>query len=107
MTGPIVATVMQDALVGLVVAAAFAYAGVKLMPAAWRRDLARKASSFARQVGGSDVLARRVEAKLSSGGACGSCDSCKACATPAEPDSSLPTFEAPSAHRRIPIRRAS
>jgi hypothetical protein len=109
MTHHLASSAVQDAVVAIAVLVAFAYAGVKLMPASLRRSLAGKGATFARRVGASDVFARRVEAKLATGGACGSCDSCKACATPAEPDPSLPTFEAPTrfetSRRRIPIRR--
>ena len=66
----------------LVVVVASAYAGVRLMPAAWRRRVAAGAADMAMRCGLGGVLARRVESKLASGGACGSCDSCNACAAP-------------------------
>jgi hypothetical protein len=91
-------TLLQAAIVCVVVATASSYATVKLMPAAWRRALAARAASWASQVGLSDATARRVEAKLSSGGACGSCDSCKACAKPAGQDVAIVS-------RTIPLRR--
>jgi hypothetical protein len=96
---------IQYAIVVVTVVVAFGYAGTKLMPAAWRRAFAGRAAAFARQAGGSDVFARRVEAKLSTGGACGSCDSCKACATPTQAPETV--FEGASTRRSIPIRRVS
>ena len=92
--------VVQELLAFAIVATAMGYAGLKFMPAAWRRSLAAKAASLAARSGLSEVSARRVEAKLSSGGACGSCDSCKACATPETEDES-------TRFRTIPIRSAS
>jgi hypothetical protein len=97
----------QSLVVFVIVAIAVAYASVKLMPGPWRRRLAAGAAVFAKRSGASDVLARRVEAKLSSGGACGSCDSCKACATTvAPPPVSVDEAGQSSGRLRgIPIRR--
>ncbi len=92
---------VQFVLMSLVVITATSYAALKLMPRAWRVALAAKVASLAKRGGWSDVQVRRVEAKLSSGGACGSCDSCKACAAPA-----APTTGDPQTYRRIPIRSA-
>lgn len=90
----------QLVLVAVLVAFAGAYAALKLMPGSWRRTLAAAASGMVTRWGFSELQARRVEAKLSSGGACGSCDSCKACAKPAV------TEAAPvDGFRQIPIRR--
>ena len=86
---------VQEAIVALVVAGALAYALLRLSPRGLRVTLARGVARLVSRVGVSSANARRVEAKLSTGGACGSCDECKACAT-VEP--------APSAHRVIPIR---
>ncbi len=72
----------QLLVVAPVVGCACGYAALKLMPAAWRKALAAAAARRVAMWGLSDVAARRVEAKLSSGGACGSCETCKACATP-------------------------
>ncbi len=91
---------VQAVLVVVIVAVAVAYAGLKLMPAALRRSLATGIAAWAGRAGLSEANARRVEAKLATGGACGSCDSCKACAT-SGPDASPQTF------RTIPLRRAS
>ncbi len=92
----------------MIVATAAFYAALKLMPRAWRSGLAATAASLARRSGLSDVHARRVEAKLSSGGACGSCDSCKACAAPAAVTTATDTdtdgTSATTTYRRIPIR---
>ena len=94
---------VQAVVVLLIVATASSYAALKLMPRTWRRALATRAASFATRSGLSEAQARRVEAKLSSGGACGSCDSCKACATPTTPAAvASPTTS--GAYRRIPIR---
>ena len=96
---------VQSSIVFLIVAIASGYAVLKFMPARARRALAARAARIAAQAGLSDATARRVEAKLSTGGACGSCDSCKACATPTV-EAALTDNAAPStgAHRRIPIR---
>jgi hypothetical protein len=109
--GHVVNAAIQSLVVFVIVAVAVGYACIKLMPAAWRRGLATQAARLAKRSGASDVLARRVEAKLSTGGACGSCDSCKACATVPAPNAMAadPADEAASASRRlrqIPIRRA-
>ena len=87
---------MQLLIVAAIVAVALVYAVWKLMPAALRRALAPRAAALAQRLGASDANARRVEAKLTTGGACGSCDTCKACATP---DTSAPD----GAMRVIPI----
>ncbi len=92
---------VQALVVAAVVAWAMAYAAVKLMPKAWRLSVAAHAADLALKAGLSGVAARRVEAKLATGGACGSCDSCKACATPQPADSPTSTTM-----RTIPIRRA-
>ena len=73
---------IQLLVVAAIVAAASVYAIWKLMPAALRRALAPRAAALAQRLGASDANVRRVEAKLTTGGACGSCDTCKACATP-------------------------
>jgi hypothetical protein len=104
--------VVQSLIVFVIVATAAIYATVKFMPAAWRRSFAAHAATWATRSGLSDVTARRVEAKLSSGGACGSCDSCKACATTPpqkqEGEVAASVTTSPSNHyRQIPIRRAS
>lgn len=90
---------IQLLIVAAIVAAASAYAIWKLMPAALRRALAPRAAAFVQRLGASDANARRVEAKLTTGGACGSCDSCKACATP---DASA----SEGSMRVVPIRSA-
>ena len=99
---------VQELLVFAIVGAAMAYAMLKFMPAAWRRTFATKVASLASRSGLSEANARRVEAKLSTGGACGSCDSCKACATPkTEGDGTTFVAASPSEYRSIPIRRVS
>jgi hypothetical protein len=98
---------VQELLVFVIVGAAIAYATLKFMPAAWRRMVASKVAAMAAHSGLSEANARRVEAKLSTGGACGSCDSCKACATlQTEGDAAMSVAATPSAYRSIPIRRA-
>ena len=96
---------LQGVIVAMVVAFAMIYASIKLMPAVYRRALAARTASLAARWGLSESNARRVEAKLASGGACGSCETCKACATPDEKSdaaaSPLNTF------RQIPIRTVS
>lgn len=100
--------IVQDLLVFAIVAIAMSYAGLKLMPAAWRKSLASHAALLAARSGLSDAQVRRVEAKLSTSGACGSCDSCKACATPRkESDGATFVAASPSNFKTIPIRRAS
>lgn len=95
---------IQALLVLVIVSAAASYAALKLMPGAWRRSLAVRAAALAARSGLSDAQARRVEAKLSSGGACGSCDSCKACASPQQVgDAALST----ATYRTIPIRHTA
>ncbi len=95
---------LQGVLVALIVAFAIVYASIKFMPATYRRALAARAASLAARWGVSDVNARRVEAKLASGGACGSCETCKACVTPAEGDA---TASPSNTFKQIPIRSVS
>ena len=99
---------LQMSITFLIVAFASCYAIVRFMPRTWRLRLASAAADGASRLGLSDVASRRVEAKLSSGGACGSCDSCKACATPATTKDADAASAAPtsSRHPHIPIRRA-
>lgn len=87
---------VQESIVALVVAGAVAYALLRLSPRGLRLVFARGVANVASRFGVSSANARRVEAKLSTGGACGSCDECKACATVAP--------EPPATHRVIPIR---
>ena len=99
---------LQHLLVFVIVATSVSYALLKFMPAAARKALAARVASWAARSGLSEVHARRVEAKLASGGACGSCDSCKACATTPKKDGDETALAASSPsgmHRRIPIRR--
>ena len=99
---------MQAVVTFSIVALASAYAMLRFMPKAWRLRLASGAAGLTTRIGLSDGAARRVEAKLSSGGACGSCDTCKSCATPATTKGAEAAFTAstPSRYRQIPIRRA-
>gem|GEM_PF-2499875 len=98
---------IQNGMAFAIVAIATIYAVIRFMPKAWRVRLATRASSFALRLGLSSTAARRVEAKLSSGGACGSCDSCNACATAPREQDDEPAFGGPSptGFRRIPLRR--
>lgn len=91
---------VQALLVAVLVTVATGYAGVRLMPAAWRRRLAASAAAMAARAGAGEVLARRVEAKLSSGGACGSCDSCRACVKPSDGADALSAGDATAAEAR-------
>ena len=99
---------MQALVTFTIVAIATGYALMKFMPKVWRLRLAAGAADLTMRIGLSDVAARRVEAKLSTGGACGSCESCKACATPAKTEGAEAAFTAstPSRFKQIPIRRA-
>ncbi len=92
---------VQVVLVSAIVAFASLYAALKVMPAGWRRRVASLAARTATRWGFSESNARRVEAKLSTGGACGSCDTCKACAT------DLPVADPAMPFRTIPIKRAT
>ena len=94
---------LQVVVVFAIVAIATLYATLKFMPASWRRRFAARAASWVQRSGVTEVTARRVEAKLASGGACGSCDSCKACVTTPDPDSA----SIATTYRQIPIRRAT
>ncbi len=96
---------VQWAVVATIVAVASGYAALKLMPGTWRRRVATVGARWAAGSGLSAATARRVEAKLASGGACGSCDSCKACVTPAAP-AAPDALSSPTGARAIPIRRA-
>jgi hypothetical protein len=101
--------IVQALIVFVIVATASIYSTLKFMPKAWRQSVAVHAAKTATRLGLSADHARRVEAKLSSGGACGSCDSCKACATPTK-EGDVATFAAtpPSnSYRQIPIRHIS
>ncbi len=98
---------IQNGMAFAIVAIATIYAVVRFMPKSWRVRLATRASWVVLRLGLSSVAARRVEAKLSSGGACGSCDSCRACATAPREPSDEPAFggSSPAGFRQIPIRR--
>lgn len=96
---------LQGAIVAMVVAFAMIYASIKFMPATYRRALAARAASLVARWGVSEINARRVEAKLASGGACGSCETCKACATPDEKGDVLAS--PPNTFKQIPIRTVS
>ncbi|MGI9024159.1 MAG: DUF6587 family protein [Burkholderiaceae bacterium] len=96
---------IQGVLVAMIVAVATVYASIKFMPGAWRRSLAARAAALVARWGVSEVNARRVEAKLSSGGACGSCETCKACATPVDAGDAIAS--PPNTFRQIPIRSVS
>lgn len=87
---------VQDLIVASIVLVAAVYAVAKVLPAAWRTAFVHGVAETARFFGLPAAHARRIEAKLASGGACGSCDSCKACASPAPTD--------PAQRRTIPIR---
>jgi hypothetical protein len=99
---------MQAVVAFSIVAFASGYAMLKFMPKAWRLRLAATAAAVATRIGLSASAARRVEAKLSTGGACGSCDTCKSCATPTKNEGAEAAFTAstPSRYKQIPIRRA-
>ena len=95
-------TMLQGSIVAMIVAFATIYASIKFMPGAWRRMVAARAASLVARWGLSEGYARRVEAKLASGGACGSCETCKACATP---DQERDAFASPpNAFKGIQIR---
>ena len=96
---------MQGLVVAMIVAFATVYASIKFMPAAYRRALAARAASLVARWGMSKINARRVEAKLASGGACGSCETCKACATPTEIGDAVAS--PPMTFKQIPIRTLS
>lgn len=98
-------TMLQGSIVAMIVAFATIYAAIKFMPGAWRRLVAARAAALVARWGMSDGQARRVEAKLASGGACGSCETCKACATPGENDDA--TLSPVTHFRQIPIRTVS
>ena len=96
---------LQGVIVAMVVAFAIIYASIKFMPGAWRRSLAARTASLVARWGMSEINARRVEAKLASGGACGSCETCKACATPTEIGDAVAS--PPMTFKQIPIRTLS
>ncbi len=96
---------LQGVIVAMIVAFATVYASIKFMPGAWRRSLAARAASLVARWGVSEANARRVEAKLSSGGACGSCETCKACATPNENGDAIASPA--NTFKQIPIRTLS
>ena len=91
--------VMQEVLVFAIVALAMASVAIRFLPKTWRARLASTIAAWTVGVGVSAPAARRIEAKLASGGTCGSCDSCRACATP-------PAVEEIPTRRIIPIARA-
>lgn len=64
---------METLIVFLIVGGAVAYAGWRLLPTGFKRELARR-------LGASETRAQQI----GNAGACGSCSSCKACATPME-----------------------
>ena len=64
---------METLIVFLIVGVAIGYAGWRLLPASFKRGLARR-------LGASETRAQQI----GSAGSCGSCSSCKACDTPAE-----------------------
>ncbi len=93
---------LQGLIVAMIVAFAMVYASIKFMPAAYRRALAARAAALVSRWGVSEVNARRVEAKLASGGACGSCETCKACVTP--PEEGHASAAPVNTFKQIPIR---
>ncbi len=96
---------MQAVVVAMIVALATIYASITFMPGAWRRTLAARAATLVARWGVSEANARRVEAKLASGGACGSCETCKACATPV--GEGIASASLPNTFKQIPIRSVS
>lgn len=98
-------TMLQSAIVAMIVACAMIYAAIRFMPAAWRRLVAARAAALVARWGMSEGYARRVEARLASGGACGSCETCKECATPGKTDEAAASTATPL--RQIPIRTDS
>jgi hypothetical protein len=70
----------QSLIVALIVASCFAYAAWTLMPAGWRRTLARAVARW-------PLAARQawVQKALKPAGACGGCDSCDSGSTPPAP----------------------
>lgn len=97
-------TMLQSAVVAMIVACAMVYAAIRFMPAAWRRLVAARAAALVARSGMPEGYARRVEAGLASGGACGSCETCKACATTGANDAAASTA---TPFRQIPIRTDS
>ncbi|MEJ8849061.1 DUF6587 family protein [Variovorax rhizosphaerae] len=73
---------LQQIIVGLIVAAAAIYAAWRWMPAAWRRGAAQKLTAGGQRAGLVDEeRAKQLAASLAKSSGCGSCDSCGACGT--------------------------
>lgn len=76
---------LQQTIVGLIVATAFAWAAWYWMPAAWRRKLATAMGQGGRRLGLKDAGAERITRAVADAPGCTSCDSCGSCATPGQP----------------------
>ena len=94
---------MQLVIVTVVVTIAFVVRDAEVDAGGVAAPRAAVAAHAARRWGLSAANARRVEAKLATGGACGSCETCKACASPAV----QPGDATPVAYRTIAIHRAT
>lgn len=81
---------LQQSIVGLIVALAFAWAAWYWMPAAWRRKLASAMGRGGRRLGLKDEGAARITRAVADAPGCTSCDSCGSCATPGQPPRSTP-----------------
>ncbi|VWX56313.1 conserved hypothetical protein [Burkholderiales bacterium 8X] len=74
---------IENLVVGLIVAGAACYAVWRWMPAAWRRGAAALFARGSARVGLLDAeRAQRLQTALSKSSGCGACDSCGACASP-------------------------
>ncbi|RYF79033.1 MAG: hypothetical protein EOO29_18415 [Comamonadaceae bacterium] len=71
---------VQQLIVGLIVAIAALYAVWRWMPAGWRRSAAQKVAAGSQRAGLVDqARADELAASLAKSSGCGSCDSCGAC----------------------------
>lgn len=73
---------IQQIIVGLIVACAALYAVWRWMPATWRRAAAGKVAAGSHRAGLVDAQrAEALAASLAKRSGCGSCDSCGSCGT--------------------------
>jgi hypothetical protein len=70
----------QYVVIGAAVLWALLYSGWSLMPAGWRRSLARRLGGWAARSRLGRERARSLESTLLRTGGCSACDSCKGCA---------------------------
>jgi hypothetical protein len=96
-------SILDDALVGLVLLASAGYAAVSLGPRGLRRHILgvlNRAVGRAPAFLGLGRTAQRLAASMAKSGACGGCDNCGGEQAPAQ---KTPTQSSPAAEVRVPL----